>query len=130
MDKFEQWFKDQDFYTNMRFVHGDALFDKDGDFFRILAVQIAWEAWQSRQAEVEEANAKSQMCRDEKTHAINRWSQIRKEVEEKDKRINELEKTEFALAKVKQILNKHIKTKLLESIIVRELIDLLFSNKG
>lgn len=27
------------------------------------------------------------MCRDEKTHAINRWSQIRKEVEEKDKRI-------------------------------------------
>lgn len=50
---FEQWFQDQDFYTNMRFVHGDALFDKDGDFFRILAVQIAWEAWQSRQAEVD-----------------------------------------------------------------------------
>lgn len=46
--------------------------------------------WQSRQAEVDEANAKSQMCRDEKTHAINRWSQIRKEVEEKDKRIEEV----------------------------------------
>lgn len=52
------------------------------------------------------------------------------EIEEKDKRITELEKSEFALAKVKQILNKHIKTRLLESIIVRELIDLLFSNKG
>ena len=50
-------------------------------------------AWQSRQAEVDEANAKSQMCRDEKTHAINRWSQIRKEVEEKDKRIEELERS-------------------------------------
>lgn len=48
---------------------------------------------QSRQAEVDEANAKSQMCRDEKTHAINRWSQIRKEVEEKDKRIEELERS-------------------------------------
>ena len=54
MDKFKEWFVSQYFYTNMRFVHGDALFDKDGDFFRILAVQIAWEAWQSRQAEVEE----------------------------------------------------------------------------
>lgn len=44
----------------------------------------------AKQAEVDEANAKSQMCRDEKTHAINRWSQIRKEVEEKDKRIEAL----------------------------------------
>lgn len=54
MNKFEEWFVSQYFYTNMRFVHGDALFDKDGDFFRILAVQIAWEAWQSRQAEVDQ----------------------------------------------------------------------------
>lgn len=74
-------------------------------------VNGAWCVWQSRQsefdaiteallnqtqllakkqAEVDEANAKSQMCRDEKTHAINRWSQIRKEVEEKDKRIEAL----------------------------------------
>jgi hypothetical protein len=54
MDKFKEWFVSQYFYTNMRFVHGDALFDKDGDFFRILAVQIAWEAWQSRQAELDQ----------------------------------------------------------------------------
>ncbi|MFW1982631.1 hypothetical protein ACG94M_04780 [Acinetobacter guillouiae] len=102
MDKFEEWFASQDFYTNMLFIHGDGLFVRDGDVYRVLPVQMTWEVWQSRQTEVEE----------------------------KEKRITELEKSEFALAKVKQILNKHIKTRLLESIIVRELIDLLFSNKG
>ncbi|MDR0238115.1 hypothetical protein [Acinetobacter sp.] len=61
----------------------------DFGFVSLNFVQGAWLTWQSRQAEVDEANAKSQMCRDEKTHAINRWSQIRKEVEEKDKRIEE-----------------------------------------
>lgn len=102
MGKFKEWFASQDFYTNMLFIHGDGLFVKDGDVYRVLPVQMTWEVWQSRQTEVEE----------------------------KEKRITELEKSEFALAKVKQILNKHIKTRLLESIIVRELIDLLFSNKG
>ena len=58
----------------------------------------ASEKIQSQQVEVDEANAKSQMCRDEKTHAINRWSQIRKEVEEKDKRIADLE---LALTQIK-----------------------------
>lgn len=51
-------------------------------------VQFLLSKLQSRQAEVDEANAKSQMCRDEKIHAINRWSQISKELEEKDKRID------------------------------------------
>lgn len=51
MDKFEQWFINQDFYTNMRF---DALFIKDGDVYRVLPVQMTWVAWQSRQAEVDE----------------------------------------------------------------------------
>lgn len=53
MDKFEQWFINQDFYTNMRFIHGDALFIKDGDVYRVLPVQMTWVAWQSRQAEVD-----------------------------------------------------------------------------
>lgn len=53
MDKFEQWFINQDFYTNMRFIHGDALFIKDGDIYRVLPVQMTWVAWQSRQAEVD-----------------------------------------------------------------------------
>lgn len=65
MDKFKEWFVSQYFYTNMRFVHGDALFDKDGDFFRILAVQIAWEAWQSRQAE---ADQQKLLTRDSELH--------------------------------------------------------------
>ena len=50
MDKFEQWFINQDFYTNMRF---DALFIKDGDVYRVLPVQMAWVAWRSRQAEID-----------------------------------------------------------------------------
>lgn len=54
MDKFEEWFASQDFYTNMRFIHGDGLFIKDGEVYRVLPAQMAWEAWQSRQAEVEE----------------------------------------------------------------------------
>lgn len=45
MSEFEQWFADQDFYTNMRFIHGDALFTKDGDVYRVLPVQIAFESW-------------------------------------------------------------------------------------
>lgn len=51
MDKFKEWFVSQYFYSNMRFVHGDALFDKDGDIYRVLPVQMAFEAWQSRQSE-------------------------------------------------------------------------------
>ncbi|WEE40983.1 hypothetical protein [Acinetobacter sp. TAC-1] len=84
MDKFKEWFVSQYFYSNMRFVHGDALFDKDGDFFRILAVQIAWEAWQSRQSEF-----------DSMTEALLNQTQLlakqKVEVDEKDKRIEELE---------------------------------------
>ena len=45
MSEFEKWFKDQDFYTNMRFIHGDKLFDKDGDVYRVLLVHIAFESW-------------------------------------------------------------------------------------
>lgn len=45
-------------------------------------------AWQHQQAKVEEANAKAQMCRDEKNHAINRWSVVCKERDELQNRIN------------------------------------------
>ena len=47
MIDFEKWFADQDFYTNMRFIHGDALFAKDGDVYRVLPVQISYRAWQT-----------------------------------------------------------------------------------
>ncbi|SST19940.1 hypothetical protein [Acinetobacter baumannii] len=53
----------------------------------------AWEflektAIAEQQAKVEEANAKTQMCRDEKNHAINRWSAVCKERDELQKRVD------------------------------------------
>ncbi|WP_288496943.1 hypothetical protein [uncultured Acinetobacter sp.] len=101
MDKFKEWFVSQYFYTNMRFVHGDALFDKDGDFFRILAVQIAWEAWQSRQTEINQLQSQinemaevglsqgSELNKKDE-HAHNLYyenANLQTLVEEKDKRI-------------------------------------------
>ena len=48
MSDFEKWFEDQDFYTNMRFIHGDKLFDKDGDVYRVLPVQMTYQGWSSQ----------------------------------------------------------------------------------
>lgn len=48
MSDFEKWFEDQDFYTNMRFIHGDKLFDKDGDAYRVLPVQMTYQGWSSQ----------------------------------------------------------------------------------
>lgn len=53
MDNFEDWFSSQDFYTNLRFIHGDALFLKDGDVYRVLVVRIASDAWQEQQKQIE-----------------------------------------------------------------------------
>ncbi len=48
MSDFEKWFEDQDFYTNMRFIHGDKLFDKDGDVYRVLPVQMVYQGWSTQ----------------------------------------------------------------------------------
>ena len=48
MSDFEKWFVAQDFYTNMRFIHGDKLFDKDGDIYRVLPVQMTYQGWSSQ----------------------------------------------------------------------------------
>ncbi|ENU55585.1 hypothetical protein [Acinetobacter baumannii] len=45
-------------------------------------------AYEHQQENVEDANAKAQMCRDEKNHAINRWSAVCNERDELQKRIN------------------------------------------
>ncbi|MFW2098602.1 hypothetical protein ACG9ZL_20740 [Acinetobacter sp. ULE_I057] len=107
MEKFKEWFVSQYFYTNMRFVHGDALFDKDGDFFRILAVQIAWEAWQSRQAEVDELSSQNQILKEvaeSDTKTIERLESVinlnDSELKDKDKRI------EAALNHLNDVRNK------------------------
>lgn len=65
MGDFEKWFKGQDFYTNMRFIHGDRLFDKDGDVYRVLPVQIAYQGWNARQSEIDELKAQLECCRKE-----------------------------------------------------------------
>jgi len=82
MDKFEEWFASQNFYANMRFIHGDGLFIKDGEVYRVLPVQMSWKSWQSRQAEF-----------DAMTEALLNQTQLlakqKAEVEEKDKRIEE-----------------------------------------
>ena len=48
MSDFEKWFEDQDFYTNMRFIHGDKMFDKDGDVYRVLPVQMTYQGWNTQ----------------------------------------------------------------------------------
>lgn len=48
MSDFERWFEDQDFYTNMRFIHGDKLFDKDGGVYRVLPVQMVYQGWNTQ----------------------------------------------------------------------------------
>jgi len=54
MSDFEKWFEDQDFYTNMRFIHGDKLFDKDGGAYRVLPVQMTYLAWLVGRAAIQE----------------------------------------------------------------------------
>jgi len=54
MSEFEKWFEDQDFYTNMRFIHGDKLFDKDDGAYRLLPVQMTYLAWLVGRAGIKE----------------------------------------------------------------------------
>lgn len=54
MSEFEKWFADQEFYTNMRFIHGDALFVKDGFVYRVLPVQMTYVAWSEKHVEYAE----------------------------------------------------------------------------
>ncbi|GEM_PF-2616239 len=51
LDQFKKWFKSQDFYTSLVFVHGDHLFDFElpENSFRVLAVQTAWYSWRVQQ---------------------------------------------------------------------------------
>lgn len=51
-NEFQQWFESHDFYTNMRVIHGDRLFTKDGDVYRILTVQIAYKAWRYKEKSI------------------------------------------------------------------------------
>lgn len=93
MGDFEKWFKDQDFYTNMRFIHGDKLFDKDGDVYRILPVQMTYQGWSSQR----------QRSKDEFVALTQEWH-----AKGWNARQGEIEKLENELSTTKQVLGNVI----------------------
>lgn len=46
--QFENWFKQQPFYSQQVFSHGERLFIKDGDDYKFAAVRTAYAAWSYR----------------------------------------------------------------------------------
>ena len=104
---FEVWFEDQEFYANMRFIHGDKLFDKDGDVYRVLPVQMTYQGWNTqRQRSKDEFvaitqewhtkgwNARQGEIDDLKAQLNNMeacYIEKKKEVEAQQKRINDVE---------------------------------------
>lgn len=93
MSDFEKWFKDQDFYTNMRFIHGDKLFDKDGDVYRVLPVQMTYQGW----------NTQRQRSKDEFVALTQEWH-----TKGWNARQGEIEKLENELSTTKQVLGNVI----------------------
>ena len=93
MSDFEKWFKDQDFYTNMRFIHGDKLFDKDGDVYRVLPVQMTYQGWSEQR----------QRSKDEFVALTQEWH-----TKGWNARQGEIEKLENELSTTKQVLGNVI----------------------
>jgi len=93
MSDFERWFEDQDFYTNMRFIHGDKLFDKDGDVYRVLPVQMTYQGW----------NTQRQCSKDEFVELTQEWH-----TKGWNARQGEIEKLENELSTTKQVLGNVI----------------------
>ena len=50
---YEEWFKQQPFYVNMRYSRGDALFLRDGDVYRELPVRIGFAMSNLKQLEID-----------------------------------------------------------------------------
>ena len=93
MSDFEKWFEDQDFYTNMRFIHGDKLFDKDGDVYRVLPVQMTYQGWSTQR----------QRSKDEFVALTQEWH-----AKGWNARQGEIEKLENELSATKQVLGNVI----------------------
>lgn len=89
MDKFEEFYKQHCLDHFGYDPDLNLIFEKheDGSYIQI-EVENAKKVFKHQQAKVEEANAKAQMCRDEKNHAINRWSAVCKERDELQKRLD------------------------------------------
>lgn len=93
MSEFEKWFEDQDFYTNMRFIHGDKLFDKDDGAYRVLPVQMTYQGW----------NTQRQRSKDEFVALTQEWH-----TRGWNARQGEIEKLENELSTTKQVLGNVI----------------------
>jgi len=104
MSEFEKWFEGQDFYTNMRFIHGDKLFDKDGDVYRVLPVQMTYLAWLVGRAGIQEMDRVIKMqdadlrkyekqiegLKEQLNNMEACYIEKKKEVEDQQKRIDEV----------------------------------------
>ena len=98
MSDFERWFEDQDFYTNMRFIHGDKLFDKDGDIYRVLPVQMTYQGWSSqRQRSKDEFVALTQ-----EWHAKG-WNARQGEIDQLKAQLNNMEACYIEKKKVEEL---------------------------
>ncbi len=86
MSDFEKWFVDQDFYTNMRFIHGDKLFNRDGDVYRILPVQMTYRAWCSQHVMTKE----QYIALTQEWHTKG-WNARQKEVDQLKTQLNKME---------------------------------------
>ena len=102
MSDFEKWFEDQDFYTNMRFIHGDKLFDKDGDVYRVLPVQMTYQGWSTqRQRSKDEFVALTQ-----EWHTKG-WNARQSEIDDLKAQLNNMEAC--YIEKKKQVEDQHKK---------------------
>lgn len=101
MSEFEKWFEDQGFYTNMRFIHGDKLFDKDGDVYRVLPVQMTYQGWNTqRQRSKDEFVALTQ-----EWHTKG-WNARQGEIDELKAQLNNMEQCYIQAKKERDELNQ------------------------
>ncbi|MHA3052507.1 hypothetical protein [Acinetobacter sp. ANC 4640] len=87
--KFEEWFQQQPFYLNLRFIHGERLFIFDAqDGYVVQAVQIAWATWQEQQKRIDELTVGCGLQRDHIRGLEDGLKKSWAKVAEKDMRID------------------------------------------
>lgn len=104
MSDFEKWFEGQDFYTNMRFIHGDKLFDKDDGAYRVLPVQMTYLAWLVGRAGIQEMDRVIKMQDADLRKYEKQIEGLKEQLNnmeacyiEKKKQVEELQKTNISL---------------------------------
>lgn len=70
---YEDWFINQEFYTNMRFIHGDNLFSKDGGVYRVLPVQMTYVAFSEQQSQIEQLEKEKAELQGRIRKATSKW---------------------------------------------------------